>query len=240
MLQTKQDAPLNSTPGFITGTQPIKFFEFSGLILECQFSQESYQDSLFTTLAIHFPDEIAKACQKRKAEFLAGRYCAHLALQQFGHIETHVPIGPNRSPQWPTDTPGSITHTHDLAICALNDKPKAIGIDYEPTISTETAREIKNLIVNQAEETRLSQTGLPLEQWLTIAFSLKESLFKALYPTVKQYFDFLDAEIQDIDCKNKKIALTLNRDLCPEAIKGQRFLGAYNSYREGFITLLEC
>ncbi|WP_226647636.1 4'-phosphopantetheinyl transferase family protein [Microbulbifer variabilis] len=239
-MQTKQKTPSNNTLGFITGTLPINALTFSGLILECEFSQDKYQDSLFTTLAIHLPDEIAKAHKKRKAEFLAGRYCAQLALQQFGHIETHVPIGPNRSPQWPTDTPGSITHTHNLAICALNNKPKAIGIDYEPIISTETAREIKGLIINQAEETSLIQTDLPFELWLTIAFSIKESLFKALYPTVKQHFDFLDAEIQNIDCKNQIMTLTLNRDLCPEARKGQQFFGTYNSHREGFITLLEC
>jgi enterobactin synthetase component D len=239
MLHTKQEAPLNYKFGFITDASPIKPLNFSGLVLECQFDQDNYQDDLFSKLGIQFPSEITHAYKKRKAEFLAGRYCAHLALSYFGLMNTPIPIGPNRSPLWPADIAGSITHADNLAICAINNKPQALGIDYEPTIAINTANKIKSHIINRAEEALLSKSGLPFRQWMTIAFSTKESLFKALYPTVKQYFDFLDAEIVHIDCKNHKLVLTIKCDLCTAVSKGQLFSGTYRSHREGIITLVE-
>ncbi|GAB2883260.1 4'-phosphopantetheinyl transferase [Microbulbifer echini] len=233
-----QQPLMESGHGFITFLETGSSIDFFGVFLQCRFDLALYQDSLFDTLSVHLPEEIRRACKKRKAEFLAGRYCAAQALKQLGFANVQVPIGPNRSPLWPTDISGSISHGGDIAICALTRGPLALGVDFELPIPTETAAEIKNTIVCTAEEIRFSQAGIAPEHWLTIAFSIKESLFKALYAKVQQYFDFLDAEILYIDPLAQKLTLTLTRDLCPDVRAGDLYHGIFQFQHNGVLTLI--
>ena len=49
---------------------------------------------------------------------------------------------------------------------------------------------------------RLHSSGegrISIQNALTLIFSAKESLFKALYPSVGYYFDFKDAEITEVN-----------------------------------------
>ena len=68
-----------------------------------------------------------------------------------------------------------------------------IGIDIEEIFSVQTARELTDNIITPAEHERLAECGLTFSLALTLAFSAKESAFKACERQTDA--DFLDYQI---------------------------------------------
>ncbi|ACO79482.1 4-phosphopantetheinyl transferase protein [Azotobacter vinelandii CA] len=136
---------------------------------------------------------------KRQAEYLAGRLCARQALQRLTGTPGVPAVGEDRAPQWPAGVVGSITHGDGWAAALVGraDAWSGLGLDTELLLPAERARHLAEHILTPAELGRLS--GTPEAQaWLTsLTFSLKESLFKALYPLVRQRFYFEHAELLD-------------------------------------------
>lgn len=148
--------------------------------------------------------ELSNAGRKRKAEHLAGRIAAAHALPDHA-----VPgIGPSGEPLWADGVSGSITHSGTQAMAVVvRDQHALIGIDCETILSWNEAVAIKEGIVNAQEEASLSGTGYPFALALTLAFSAKESLFKALFPEVKEYMGFDCARATALD--ERTLTLTL-------------------------------
>lgn len=71
-----------------------------------------------------------------------------------------------------------------------------LGIDLEKKLSKECVIEIKSSIISLDEENLILKSKLSFEDAFTLIFSAKESLFKALYPSVRAYFDFLRQKSQ--------------------------------------------
>ncbi|PYC24702.1 4'-phosphopantetheinyl transferase [Aquipseudomonas alcaligenes] len=135
---------------------------------------------------------------KRQGEYLAGRLCAREALRQL----CGQPLVPERDeegvPVWPAGTVGSITHGGGKAAALVASELhwRGLGIDLEKPLSVERASRLAGEILTPGELQWASQ--LPPEAFaarVTLTFSLKESLFKALYPLVLQRFYFQDAEL---------------------------------------------
>jgi enterobactin synthetase component D len=176
--------------------------------------------------AIHYGPEIDAAAlglelsanslrdtKKRRAEYTAGRYCAHKALEGFSVPRPNSVIGSkeDRCPSWPSGFVGSITHVDDFAWSAvgLSTVWKSIGIDTEKLISRETFSEIHSLIATH-QELSLPATTLTDLQLFSLIFSAKESVFKCLYPLVQQMFDFTDVSIVSVNVDtNQFMARTL-------------------------------
>jgi 4'-phosphopantetheinyl transferase EntD len=150
-----------------------------------------------------YPEEteaVAKAVEKRRAEYAAGRACARAALAQFGH-----PPGPilrdssNRgAPVWPAGFVGSITHTdgYRAAAAARAADILTLGIDAEPHGALPVG--VLDVIVATAAE----RTGLddltrrhPEVRWDRLLFSAKETVYKAWYPFHRRMLGFKDAEL---------------------------------------------
>jgi len=148
--------------------------------------------------------QLANAGRKRKAEHLAGRIAAAHALPDY----TMPAIGPSGEPLWPQDISGSITHSGTQAIAVVTQYPVLIGIDCETILSENEAREIKDGIIDTQEEPVLSRLGYPFALALTLVFSAKESLFKALFPRVKSYMGFDCARVTMLDDSTLTLALT--------------------------------
>ncbi|HSC84222.1 MAG TPA: 4'-phosphopantetheinyl transferase superfamily protein [Pseudomonas sp.] len=135
---------------------------------------------------------------KRQGEYLAGRLCAREALLQLrgqravpGRDEEGVPL-------WPAGVVGSITHGagQAAALVAQACDWQGLGLDLEKSLSSERAARLAGEILTAAELQRAA--GLEPEAFarlVTLTFSLKESLFKALFPLVRQRFYFHDAEL---------------------------------------------
>lgn len=114
--------------------------------------------------------------RKRQAEHLAGRIAAAYALREVG--EKRLPaIGDQRQPLWPTPWFGSISHCGQRALAVIADRP--VGVDIERRFTPQLAAELESSIISPAEKTALLHSGLPFLLALTLAFSAKESGFKA-------------------------------------------------------------
>ncbi|MCX4181064.1 enterobactin synthase subunit EntD [Enterobacter sp. HSTU-ASh6] len=149
--------------------------------------------------------ELANAGRKRKAEHLAGRIAAAHALPD----HTVPGIGPSGEPLWPEGISGSITHSGTQAMAVVVRHPDArVGIDCEAILPDREAREIQDGIIDAQEAMCLTRSGYPFALALTLTFSAKESLFKALFPQVKTFMDFDCARITRLDERTLTLALT--------------------------------
>lgn len=209
-------------------------------LVRCDFSIDDYQQELFDELEIRLPLSLINAAKKRQAEFLAGRYAASLALQDLKIENTEVPIGVHRSPVWPDKIVASITHTKNVALCVAAYKRDVclIGVDLEDFIAQDTLDEIKSMIISPTEETLLRNCSIGFDKAFTLTFSAKESLFKALYPSVGYYFDFSAASITHISPRHKKFELALLKDLTPHLTKGTKFIGHFDLNSSSVLSLI--
>ncbi|MGQ4695095.1 enterobactin synthase subunit EntD [Enterobacter asburiae] len=149
--------------------------------------------------------ELSHAGRKRKADHLAGRIAAAYALNE----RTIPGIGPSGEPLWPDGMSGSITHSGTQAMAVvIRERQALIGIDCEGILPENEAREIKDGIIDAQEEPVLSHSGYPFPLALTLVFSAKESLFKALFPRLQAYMGFDSARVTKLDDKTLTLALT--------------------------------
>jgi len=176
------------------------------------------------------PDSLSRAVPKRKAEFLAGRFCAREVLRVVApeHAESPIAIGKNREPLWPLGIVGAITHTMDFASVAVARARDALGIglDAERVMTDENAERLLDKIAAPEEIAGMKRkTGWGTGIALTVTFSAKESVFKCLYPQVQRYFDFSDAwiEIQD----GGRFSARLLNTLTPSLTAGRTFEGRF-------------
>jgi 4'-phosphopantetheinyl transferase EntD len=56
-------------------------------------------------------------------------------------------------------------------------------------------------------------------------FSAKEALYKCLFPEVGRVFDYLDAELRDVDCQRRTIRLRLTAPLSARWRRGDEIAG---------------
>ncbi|WP_336666429.1 enterobactin synthase subunit EntD [Enterobacter mori] len=178
-------------------------FSLAGLTLHhITFDPATFTDADLLWLPHHA--ELSHAGRKRKADHLAGRLAAAYALNE----RTIPGIGPSGEPLWPDGISGSITHSGTEAMAVVAPYPALIGIDSEAILAENEAREIKDGIIDAQEERVLSRSCYPFALALTLVFSAKESLFKALFPKVKSYMGFDSARITMLDKETLMLALT--------------------------------
>lgn len=176
---------------------------------------------------------------KRQAEYLAGRLCAREALRRLTGTAQVPTIGADRAPQWPTSISGSISHGHGWAgaIVAQAQTWRGLGLDVEKLLPTARAERLAAEILTPTELLRLQD--LPAEQRaqrISLTFSSKESLFKALYPLVRRHFYFQDAELLEV-AADGSLSLRLLIDLHPDWPAGSQLAGQFAEF-EGYLLSL--
>jgi enterobactin synthetase component D len=164
---------------------------------------------------ISLPSQLKKAVPRRRAEFIGGRLCARAALEILGATDLDIPMGADRSPVWPAGFAGSITHAKDMAFAAVarTEQAQSLGLDVETIMPREMALELAPLLATPDEYARLLQPPWDHPLLTTIIFSAKETIFKCLYPVIKQQFDFTDVEIGSLDAKDGTFSFSLNRSI---------------------------
>lgn len=176
---------------------------------------------------------------KRQSEYLAGRLCARQAL----HLLTHAPQIPGRDedgvPLWPAGVCGSISHGAGFAAALVGHSSQwaGLGLDLEKRLKVERAAKLAGEILTTAELQR--SAGLDPEafaQRVTLTFSLKESLFKALYPLVRQRFYFHDAEL--LQAGDGRARLRLLIDLGQGWHSGCELDGQYTDLDQHLLSLI--
>ncbi|BEM53892.1 4'-phosphopantetheinyl transferase superfamily protein [Serratia sp. Lou2A] len=214
----------------------IEFFTpdgYPGQVARCQFALAEYRDENFPEAGFALPEHLARAVPKRRAEYLAGRVLARQLLEPLGFADFTLARGEDRAPQWPPGIAGALSHNSDTALCAVHRESGlgGVGLDVETLLSDVRAEELWGAIVSPAERETLLREALPFNELLTLTFSAKESLFKALYPQVRCYFDFLDARMVAVDTQRQTFVLALLKTLTPNCSAGRRFNGRF--WREG-------
>ena len=210
-------------PTFIRNIESFTPDGYPGQVARCQFALAEYRDDSFPEAEFALPDHLARAVPKRRAEYLAGRVLARQLLAPLGFADFTLARGEDRAPQWPTGIAGALSHNSHTALCAVHRESGlgGVGLDVETLLSVARAEELWSAIVSPAErETLLGQT-LPFNELLTLTFSAKESLFKALYPQVRRYFDFLDARMVAVDAQRQTFELALLTTLTPHCCAGR-------------------
>ena len=194
----------------------------------------------FQRSAVPPPASIQRSVAKRQAEFLAGRLCARAALQQLDNLDCVPAIGEDRAPVWPQHISGSITHSngHAAAIVGHKAQWRGLGMDLENVLSLERAERLAGEILTAAELQRMAM--LPREQHallVTLTFSAKESLFKALYPIVQKRFYFEHAEVLEWSASGQ-LRLRLLTDLSEEWCHGKELVGQFAVDGEQLLSLV--
>ncbi|WP_369087004.1 4'-phosphopantetheinyl transferase family protein [Vibrio fluvialis] len=113
-----------------------------------------------------------------------------------------------------------------------------LGLDLEHWISPDLAAEVSCQIINAQENMLLYRTNMEFHQGLTLVFSAKESLFKALYPKVRVFFGFESAQIISIDESTGRFTISLTHNLSSKYFKGWEISGRYFIIRNTVLTLI--
>ncbi|WP_221178476.1 4'-phosphopantetheinyl transferase family protein [Pseudomonas frederiksbergensis] len=197
---------------------PLPFVLPDTVLLSTHFDTSQLAIDDFQRSAIAPPASIQRSVAKRQAEFLAGRVCARAALQQLEGLSFVPEIGEDRAPVWPAHIAGSITHSTGRAAAIVANKAhwRGLGMDLENLLNVERAERLAGEILTPAELQRMAAG--PSDQvalLVTLTFSVKESLFKALYPIVQQRFYFEHAEVLEWTVDGQ-VRLRLLTDLSSE------------------------
>lgn len=192
------------------------------------FDATTFTDADLLWLPHH--EQLLHAGRKRKADHLAGRIAAFHALNR----QAIPGIGSSGEPLWPVGISGSISHSGNQAI-AICRKKGVVGIDCEAIIDESEAREIQDGVINAQEAQLLMECGLPFNLAFTLAFSAKESLFKALFPQVQAWMGFESARVTALAANT--LTLTLTRPL-PPCVQNQPFTLHWCRLDSGVLTLI--
>jgi len=207
------------------------------VLVSCAFDPARLAPDDFQRAGIAQTPSLQRSVAKRQAEYLAGRVCARAALKRLDGRE-HVPAThEDRSPIWASGVRGSITHGQGwaAAVVVAHDDCAGIGLDVESVLSDERAERLAGEILTPAELQRLDRSQLGLT--VTLTFSLKESLFKTLYPLTGTRFWFEDAEVLDWSADGDA-RLRLLKDLSPAWRTGQEIQGQFQVERGQLLSLV--
>lgn len=182
----------------------------------------------------------ARGVAKRQSEFLAGRICAREALAQLCGQPGVPAVGEDGAPQWPDGVVGSITHGQGraLAVVAPAQRIQGLGLDIETLLPPARAERLQGEILSADELRRLDGLDeIERAQAITLTFSIKESLFKALYPLVGRRFYFHDAELLEHDARgNARLRLLI--DLSADWRSGALLDGQFACFDERLLSLV--
>lgn len=181
-----------------------------------------------------------KGVSKRQTEYLAGRLCAREALHRVIGTPCIPAVNEDRSPRWPAGVVGSITHGAGWAAAAVarREQWRGIGLDVESPIPASRADRLVAEILTPRElegYSRLDEAQRSL--LVTLTFSIKESLFKALYPLVNQRFYFHEAELVQHDSSGRA-RLRLLSDLSDDWKAGAELDGQFVQLENHLLSLV--
>ena len=142
------------------------------------------------------PEEAAllspRVVERRRTDFAIGRAAAHRALGALGLAAAVVGRGERGDPLWPAGVVGSITHASGVAVAAVaaRQHTAGIGVDLE-VVDPSRLSSIASYVCLPDELTWVDGSLVRL----TMLFSAKEAVYKALYPTIQAILEFTDVRL---------------------------------------------
>ena len=141
--------------------------------------------------------DVATAAAPRQREFIAGRLLATALAKSLSLAAKPVRRADDRSPIWPADRQGSLSHCKELCagVIGTPDAIQSAGIDVEvlgrvqpklwPTLFTERECDYLNTV---------DPAVVAIEA--TTFFSAKEAFYKCQFPLTRDWVGFQDVELQ--------------------------------------------
>lgn len=200
------------------------------------FDIQAFTPDLFAELRIPCPPAIQRAARKRQAEYLASRWLVREIAALCGVAEFILTNDADRAPCWPSAFTASLSHTAGLVFALADTEKRAVGIDVEHWMNQELAEETSNILMDDAEKQLLSSLSLSLAQATTLLFSLKESLYKALWPEVRHYIDFLQVRLLALDEQQQTATLQLDETLSTRYPRSRCFQARFALTRQCVFT----
>jgi 4'-phosphopantetheinyl transferase EntD len=174
-----------------------------------------------------FPEEraqIARAVDKRKAEYATARVLARKAFATLGAEAAPIVNDTERCPIWPPNVIGSITHTAGycgVVVARAGGVVESIGVDVERDEAVKVALHDK---ICSAEELAFVDEARDEDErgrLVRAIFSAKEAFYKAQYPITRQYLGF---HAVSLSLSGDAFEVVLRRD-AGRFVTGARFEG---------------
>lgn len=203
-----------------------------------RFDVAHYQDALCGEWQLPLPLRIQSAVKKRRAEYLASRMLTREVFTRLGQPDFILSNAADRSPLWPAGVQASLSHSTGIVVLAATKQPLCIGVDVEQQMSATTAEETTEMLMGSAERSCLQRLPLDFPLAATLLFSLKESVYKALWPQLYQPMDFYHAELVDVDLAAQRATLRLTHRFNDVFNKGTELSAEFHLQDREVITLL--
>jgi 4'-phosphopantetheinyl transferase EntD len=192
---------------------------------------------------IEVPSSVESALPRRRIEFAAGRYCAREALRRCASEVAHevVAMGEEREPIWPRGVVGSISHTRGIAAALVGREGdfRGLAVDIERWMDDAAPSRIGAKIVDAGElEALVEATQWRVADVLTLVFSAKECIYKALHREVGRYFGFHAARIERIDVNARTWSGSIRERLTDTIDVGLRCEGRFAREERVLITTM--
>ena len=184
------------------------------------------------------PERMKNVAQIRQQEFIAGRYCAYQAAKMVGFDLVTLPSAETREPMWPAGVLGSITHSKKMAIScvSVSDDLSSVGVDAEELIKPSLSAEVEKVIATDEDLALLNkneyQTGI------TILFSAKEALYKALFPLVQTFIDFKEVKLTKLNTDEGSFELEVMSNNVKLVNYLGRYKGSFKQLGETIVTVV--
>jgi 4'-phosphopantetheinyl transferase EntD len=169
----------------------------------------------------------------REREFRSGRVLAREALAALGIADFALIPAPTREPQWPEGVIGSISHCGGdgegvcaVAVCKKNEW-SGLGIDME-AIDRIDDRLVPSICTAEEKARLNGVSGRSRQEMLSLVFSAKESIFKAIFPSSRLFLEFQDVSIS-WDLEHGRFSAAPATEQAPssliECLQGRFFFG---------------
>ncbi|WP_437486748.1 4'-phosphopantetheinyl transferase superfamily protein [Sorangium sp. So ce1014] len=129
----------------------------------------------------------------RRSEWLGGRLCLAKAMARFSTMRPPMLCTDSGAAVLPEGLAGSVSHKDAVVVALAAQLTGGLGVDVECISERDASLERK--VLTEAERSRLREcTDIPVAQYVTAHFSIKEAIYKAL-----ETKDQVDLEFDDID-----------------------------------------
>ncbi len=170
---------------------------------------------------------VARAVEKRRLEFRAGRTCARRSLVALGFEPGAIVMGRDRAPEWPDGVVGSITHTKGYCAAVVGKAGDFAGLGVDAEAQGRVGPELWAHIARPEEIGWLQRARDDPEASVraTLLFSAKEALYKAQYPVTRAWLGFHDVRVTFEG--EKHYTVELSKDVDGLGSAGARFRGRW-------------
>jgi 4'-phosphopantetheinyl transferase EntD len=171
--------------------EAIEAISIPGILMDHRLIADGDESALLPTELAAFAGCVVKV---RRASG-AARIVARTLLSRFGRAHCAIPKSTAGMPVWPEGIVGSLAHDAKVAIAgmALQREFQSIGVDIEP--AEPLAPDFLDIVATPKERARIEDD--PFRGRLL--FSIKEAIYKAVYPLDRTFLDHHDVEVSLAD-----------------------------------------